>query len=59
MENSKTPPIGLTPRWLHNEKRIDEIIGAIKRYSEADIVPPIDWINELDELVKQRHIFQL
>ena len=49
MDNNK-PPIGLKPRWLHETNRIQDIIDAIKRYSEAEEPIPTEWVDELKEL---------
>ena len=50
MDNNCKPPIGLKPRWLHETNRIQDIIDAIKRYSEAKEPIPIEWVDELNEL---------
>ena len=50
MTNIVKPPLGLTPRWVHEMERFEEIIAAMKRYSEAGLSVPIEWIEELDEL---------
>lgn len=46
----KEPPVGLKPRWLHNEERKEEIFKAMFRYSEAELPIPREWIVELFEL---------
>lgn len=45
------PPLGLMPRYIHDEKRITAIKAAIERYSEAHKAIPIEWITEYNELV--------
>ena len=44
------PPIGIMPRWLHDEKRAMEIKEAIRRYQAADYPIPIEWVEELKDL---------
>lgn len=50
MTNITKPPLGLTPRWVRDMVRFEEIISAMKRYSEAGVPIPIEWIEEIDEL---------
>ena len=45
------PPIGLKPKWIHEEERKTEILDAMERYSEAGLPIPKEWIEELRELV--------
>lgn len=44
------PPIGLKPRKIHIQLRINEIVEAMKRYNEAMMAFPIEWTQELFEL---------
>ncbi len=46
----KRPPVGITPRFLWEEKRIKEIREAIKRYQEAGISYDDTWLGELYDL---------
>ena len=49
------PPLGLRPRtvWQKQVKddRIDEIMHALERYSEAGVAVPIEWLSELGGLL--------
>ena len=45
------PPIGITPKKIHDLMRMHEILDAMERYSEANVVVPIEWITELKELL--------
>jgi hypothetical protein len=47
---STSPPVGLTPRIIVNNKRIQDIITAMCRYSAAGKAIPQQWIDELSEL---------
>lgn len=52
-QRSHVPPVGLVPKWVRREERIDEILEAIESYSaHGKPVPPF-WIAELRELVTQ------
>jgi len=51
MENSQKPPVGLTPRYIHDGERIDEILCAIERYTDANMSIPKSWVDELRDLL--------
>lgn len=44
------PPLGLCPRRIHEQRRMNEIKEAVKRYFEANQAIPIEWITEYNEL---------
>lgn len=48
------PPLGLTPRFIIEEKRIFEIVEAISRYINVEKEIPIEWIEEYNELVNKQ-----
>lgn len=45
------PPLGLKPKYIHDKTRIKEILDAMERYSEQRFPIPIEWIEELRELI--------
>jgi len=45
----KLPPIGIEPEWLWREKRAKALIAAIRRYNEAEIRVPSEWLRELSD----------
>jgi hypothetical protein len=45
------PPLGLTPRYVVRQQRIAAILGAIYRYTDANISVPPEWISELHDLI--------
>ncbi|AYJ75894.1 putative metal-dependent hydrolase I [Bacillus phage BSP14] len=47
------PPLGVKPKWLHDEHRAEELKGAIGRHLAADWKVPIEWVNEYNSLVKK------
>ena len=52
--NRKRPPLGIFPRHLHDEKRMEHIVEAIGRFTAVGKVIPPDWIEEYNELA-ERH----
>ena len=52
---SEKPPLGLMPEHIFNHiqntERINEIIQAMKRYSEAQRPIPTVWIEELERRI--------
>ena len=46
------PPLGLTPRFIWIEQRKQDIIDAVRRYTEANKEIPTEWINEYNEILK-------
>jgi hypothetical protein len=54
-DNSTKPPLGLTPKILHDDlvkvERFNEVCGAIARYYDARLKIKIEWIEEYNELV--------
>lgn len=47
----REPPLGIMPRHIWVEKRLNDIESAIKRYIEAEMPIPFDWVKEYIELV--------
>lgn len=49
------PPLGVTPRFIWIEKRIDDLARAIHEYAEFGRYEPIPkWTKELNELLVER-----
>jgi len=45
------PPIGIIPKFIWIEQRIDELKQAIVRYLDADRLDPVEeWLTEIKEL---------
>lgn len=51
VEVATKPPLGLTPRCIQFEIRIADIRSAISRYEEAQFPVPIEWRDELNQLL--------
>lgn len=43
-------PLGIKPRWVHDEERLAEIQRAIGRYQATGNPVPAEWIEENNEL---------
>ncbi len=52
---ASAPPLGLMPRDIWNEKmqqeRLLNILEEIRRYSEAGMPVPVQWVEELFPLL--------
>ena len=46
------PPLGLTPKYIHDNMRISEIINAVYRYMDVRKEIPEEWIKEYNELCR-------
>lgn len=40
------PPIGIIPRYIHDERRLKELTEAMNRYTKAGIPIPCEWVDE-------------
>lgn len=47
------PPLGLRPRWVVDELRMNEISEAITRYMNAGRDIPDEWLEEWQELAER------
>lgn len=47
-QNNERPPIGLTPKFIHDQERMHEIFAAINRYNEAGVEIPNEWWQEFN-----------
>lgn len=46
-------PVGIMPRFIWIEKRLDEIQQAIERRFNTTYEIPLEWVQERNELVKE------
>jgi hypothetical protein len=53
-ENANRPPIGLTPKSIHDGVREEEIISAMIRYLKDRKAIPELWLSELNTLQADR-----
>lgn len=49
----KKPPLGLMPKKIWEKIRINELLAAMRRYSEVNKPIPIEWISELEEYLEK------
>lgn len=52
IEGDTKPPLGIMPEWRWKELRVEELNEAIKRYSEAGLRAPDEWLRELDNYAR-------
>lgn len=45
-KKTERPPLGITPRHIWQQQRLDEIRAAIERYTELKMHIPLSWIEE-------------
>ena len=57
-ETIKKPALGIMPREFHINHRIKAIEEAIVRFNGAEQTIPIEWYEELVELIKMREKWQ-
>ena len=48
------PPLGVLPRRIHDEYRLEALSEAISRYVDAQVTIKPEWIEEYNELVKKK-----
>ncbi len=44
------PPIGVAPKWIRQEERLEELCRAVVRFREAALAIPREWLKEIREL---------
>lgn len=49
---NELPPLGIIPRFVFAEKRLWEIDAAIRRYQEAHLPIPPEWVKERNEVIE-------
>lgn len=52
-QEKERPPLGVYPRFLHDEKRMEHIAEAIERFTAVGKAVPLEWIEEYDELAER------
>jgi len=46
------PPLGIMPKELHDQMRFEEVNAAIKRYYDAGLEIPLEWVKERNDYLK-------
>lgn len=49
-EKVEKPPLGVMPRRIWQEKRSEDLVAAMVRYTEAGKLIDADWLRELSDL---------
>jgi hypothetical protein len=50
---SVKPPLGITPKYIHDQERSNDLVEAIQRYLSAGREIPLEWIEEFNEFFKK------
>lgn len=45
------PPLGVMPKYIWNRKRLSELKRAIQEYTQKNLMVPIEWVEEYNELL--------
>ena len=48
--SAEKPPLGVMPRWQHDELRQEALFLACERYNDAHKTIPVEWLREYVEL---------
>lgn len=54
MSSYVKPPLGVMPKYIWDEKRIDELREAIQRYLKGFYSIPIEWVDEYNKLIGEQ-----
>lgn len=47
------PPIGIVPKYIHDERRLKDLVKAIKRYTEKNLFIDPKWFEEYNVLAEE------
>jgi len=50
---TKKPPIGIIPRFIHDENRLKDLRKTIKRYIKSYHKINQEWVSEYNELIEK------
>nr|WP_180272986.1 hypothetical protein [Bacillus pumilus] len=48
------PPLGVIPKWMHDERRAEDLAAAIERRISARLEIPLEWFEEYNNLIKHQ-----
>jgi hypothetical protein len=54
--SNEKPPLGLMPKYIHDEKRVISICNAIIRYTAKGKKVPNEWLWELCDLLEKAKV---
>ena len=52
MNRPVKPPLGIIPKNIWKQQRMEDIREAVDRYLDANLRVPIEWIEEYNELLE-------
>lgn len=55
MYEHSRPPLGVMPKYIWDEKRMNHLKEAIDRYILANQNVPAEWISEYHDLMREAH----
>ena len=47
------PPIGIEPKYIHDEFRLSNLNACIVRYIEAGYPIKVEWVEERNEIIER------
>lgn len=47
----KKPPLGVMPKYVHDQHRLSDLFQAVLRYMTSGSKIPQEWIEEINELL--------
>ncbi|MEK5008799.1 hypothetical protein MHI11_16735 [Bacillus sp. FSL K6-3312] len=50
----KEPPLGIIPKFIHDERRAEDLVAAIERRISARSEIPLEWFEEYNNLIKHQ-----
>jgi hypothetical protein len=50
-DDRSRPVLGLKPKWLADEERLEEVLEAVYRYVRGGLAVPVEWVDELNGLL--------
>ncbi|MEK5135602.1 hypothetical protein NST39_16320 [Bacillus sp. FSL W8-0645] len=48
------PPIGVMPKWIHDERRAEDLAAAIERRITERLEIPHEWFEEYNNLLESQ-----
>lgn len=53
MSYEPPPPLGVAPKWIRQQQRLEELCEAVVRYRQAAFKVPDEWLSEICELTSE------
>ena len=49
----RRPPLGVMPKYVHDQHRMSDLFNAVLRYMTEGCKLPKEWIAEIDKLLNE------